>query len=94
MARRRYLLAYDIRDPCRLRLVARCAEGYGDRVQYSVFICDLSDTELVRLKISLEAVINTREDSVIIIDLGGADASRFSFVGQHIKLPDDAALII
>jgi CRISPR-associated endonuclease Cas2 len=36
VARRRYLVAYDIRDDRRLRLVAGCMEGYGSRVQYSV----------------------------------------------------------
>ena len=36
MARRRYLVAYDIREDRRLRNVASCMEGYGERIQYSV----------------------------------------------------------
>ena len=47
MARRRYLVAYDIREDRRLRNVATCMEGYGDRIQYSVFVCDLSEEEAV-----------------------------------------------
>jgi CRISPR-associated protein Cas2 len=47
MARRRYLVAYDIRDDRRLRSIAGCMEGYGTRIQYSVFVCDLSDREKV-----------------------------------------------
>jgi len=43
MARRRYLVAYDIRDDRRLRSIAGCMEGYGTRIQYSVFVCDCSD---------------------------------------------------
>jgi CRISPR-associated protein Cas2 len=54
-------------------------EGYGNRVQYSVFICDLSDRELYLMRSDLESCINHREDSVMIIDLGAAgDSSRFS----------------
>lgn len=94
MARRRYLLAYDIRDPKRLQLVAKCVEGYGDRIQYSVFICDLSDLELVHMRTALETLINSYEDSIIVVDLGGVDDSRFSFLGQRIKLPGGGAQVI
>ena len=43
MARRRYLVAYDIREDRWLRSAAACVEGHGERIQDSVFICDLSD---------------------------------------------------
>lgn len=94
MARRRYLLAYDIRDPRRLQRVARCAEAFGDRIQYSVFVCDLSDTELIYLKSSLEPLIERHEDSVMIVDLGAEDPQRFFFMGQPILLPDHTAVIL
>jgi CRISPR-associated protein Cas2 len=57
MARRRFLVAYDIRDDRRLRSVATCVEGYGERIQYSVFICDLSDMEMVSLRTDIETRI-------------------------------------
>jgi CRISPR-associated protein Cas2 len=95
MARRRYLLAYDIREDHRLRSVAACAEGYGERIQYSVFICDLSEMEAVAMRSDLEARIKPSEDSVMIIDLGRAgDSSRFLFLGHHEKLPAAAAMIV
>lgn len=95
MARRRYLVAYDIRDDKRLRNVAVCMEGYGDRIQYSVFVCDLSDQELVAMRVHLESRIKSSEDSVMVIDLGRADdTGRFLFIGQHEELPDDEATII
>ena len=34
MARRRYLVAYDIADPVRLRRVCTLMEDHGDRLQY------------------------------------------------------------
>ncbi len=40
-ARIRYLVSYDICDPKRLRRVAKILEGFGTRLQYSVFECPL-----------------------------------------------------
>ena len=46
MARRRYLISYDIADPTRLRATFKLMKGYGKWLQYSVFVCDLSKAEL------------------------------------------------
>jgi CRISPR-associated protein Cas2 len=95
MARRRYLVAYDIREDRRLRNIATCMEGYGERIQYSVFICDLSDQEAVLLRGDVEARMKPSEDSVMIIDLGRAgESSRFLFLGHHEKLPSSSAVIV
>ena len=84
MARRRFLVAYDIRDDRRLRSIAICMEGYGTRVQYSVFVCDLSDRERVLMRGDVETLMKMSEDSVMVVDLGVAgDSSRFLFLGCH-----------
>jgi CRISPR-associated protein Cas2 len=93
--RRRYLVAYDIRDDRRLRDVARCMEGYGDRVQYSVFVCDLTRRALSRMCMDLESLIRMTDDSVMIVDLGLSDrVDRFSFLGRPPAMPDAGATII
>lgn len=95
MARRRYLVAYDIRHERRLRGVAGCMEGYGTRIQYSVFVCDLSAREKFLMRGDVEARMKLSEDSVMIVDLGAAgDSSRFLFLGQHEKLPSSGAVIV
>ena len=95
MARRRYLVAYDIRDDRRLRDIASCMEGYGARIQYSVFVCDLSDRERVLLRGDVERLMKQSEDSVMIVDLGAAgDSSRFLFLGHHEKLPSPDVVIV
>lgn len=95
MSRRRYLVAYDIREDRRLRAVASCMEGYGERIQYSVFVCDLSDQEAVLLRTDLESRMKMTEDSIMVIDLGRAgDSTRFLFLGHHEKLPGAAAVIV
>jgi CRISPR-associated protein Cas2 len=95
MARRRYLVAYDIREDRRLRNIANCMEGYGERIQYSVFICDLSDEEAVLMRSDLEVRMKASEDSVMIIDLGRiGDSGKFLFLGHHEKLPTSDAVIV
>jgi CRISPR-associated protein Cas2 len=95
MARRRYLVAYDIRDDRRLRSIAGCCEGYGTRIQYSVFVCDLSDQEKILMRGDIEALIKSSEDSVMVIDLGQpSDSARFLFLGHHEKLPTTTAVIV
>lgn len=95
MARRRYLVAYDIRDDRRLRSVAVCMEGYGDRIQYSVFVADLSDREKVLMRADIESRMKITEDSVMIVDLGAAgDSSRFLFLGHRESLPTADAVVV
>lgn len=95
MARRRYLVAYDIRDDQRLRAVATCMEGYGTRIQYSVFVCDLSPQELFAMRSRLESRMHLTIDSIMVIDLGAAgDMSRFLFLGHHERMPVAGAVIV
>ena len=51
--RRRYLVAYDIREDKRLRRVHKTMKGYGWSLQYSVFICDLDTMELLAMRSDL-----------------------------------------
>ena len=41
-----WLVCYDVHDPKRMRKVAKLCEGYGERLQYSVFRLWLSPREL------------------------------------------------
>lgn len=91
MAQRiRYLLAYDIRDPRRLRRVHQVAKAYGDPLQYSLFTCDLSASELLLLRRDLSTEMDMSVDSVAIFDLGLAGArsvERVAFLGPRRPLP-------
>jgi CRISPR-associated protein Cas2 len=94
MARRRYLIAYDISEPHRLRRVCKTMEEYGERLQYSVFICDLTRTELVHARAAVEQEMNLHEDSIVIVDLGDPQRATFTFIGRHRPLPDAGVRII
>ena len=77
MARTRYLVSYDICNPKRLRRVARVMEGFGVRLQYSVFECPLDGMRLAQCKAALHEEIHYHEDQVLFVSLGPAanDAS-------------------
>jgi len=94
MSRRRHLIAYDIREPSRLRRICKLMEAHGERLQYSVFICDLTRSELTRLRAGAEKVMNLSVDSVVIIDLGNVDGARFTFVGHREQLPERGDQIV
>ena len=59
------LIAYDIADPKRLRLVARACEDYGVRIEKSVFECDLDEGDYAELWNTLLSLIDETEDSLI-----------------------------
>jgi len=95
MARRRYLIAYDIASPSRLRRVMKVMEGFGQRLQYSVFLCDLSGMERVAWESDIRAALNLGEDSVVCIDLGpvGVSAPVITF-GVPRRLPNSGATVV
>jgi CRISPR-associated protein Cas2 len=68
-----YLVCYDICDDKRLRKVFEVMRGYGDHLQYSVFECQLTPTDLVRLRAELAGIIHHQEDQVLFVDLGPAE---------------------
>lgn len=98
MSRRRYLLCYDIRRPERLRTVHQVAKAYGDPLQYSVFVCDLTRSERIHLEGRLRDVMLLSVDSVVFVDLGDAQdrgTDCFEFLGfRPNRLPRSGPTIV
>lgn len=95
--RRRWLVAYDIRDPKRLRKVYDVVRDHGDRLQYSVFLCDLDPMEKIGLMSELRDVIKHVEDSIAFIDLGDTERRgrhAIEFMGTSLPLPESGPIII
>lgn len=59
-----YLVAYDIPDDKRRKKIADILEGYGSRVQYSVFECVLTAKQYRELKARLKKVFKPEEDNI------------------------------
>lgn len=94
MARKRYLLAYDISDPERLRATHKTAKRYGYALQYSLFVCDLDRSELTNLRWDIGRVINQAIDRVAIIDVGAVGAISFEFIGVRPVIPTGGPTIV
>ena len=68
------LITYDVdtterEGQKRLRQVAKACTDYGQRVQNSVFECEVTDVQLVVLKDRLKSIINMGLDSIRIYHL-------------------------
>jgi len=62
------LICYDVRDEKRWRKVEKLVKGYGERVQYSVFRCWLTDRQCEALLWRLEREMD-REDSLLVVPI-------------------------
>lgn len=94
---RRTLICYDVPHDRRRTRLAKILEKYGDRVQYSVFVVDISPARLLRLKEETREVIDLEQDSVLFCDLGRIaeiSTQNFSYVGQTRPLTDNEVLIL
>ncbi len=63
-----WLVCYDVRDPKRLRRTAKHMEGYGVRMQYSVFRCWMTEREMEQLRWELTEMLDP-EDDVLLLPL-------------------------
>jgi CRISPR-associated protein Cas2 len=68
--RNTFLVCYDICDDKRLRKVFKTMRDFGDHLQYSIFECQFTETDLVRCRHELSEIINLRDDQVLFVDLG------------------------
>lgn len=67
--RQYFLISYDISDPKRWRKVFKLMKGYGEHVQYSVFISQLTDTHKAMLESKLKDIIHHNEDQVMFVKI-------------------------
>ena len=78
------LIAYDVSTETsakRLRKVAKECVNYGQRVQNSVFECQLNSTEYRQVKATLEGIINKDEDSLRFYNLGDKYKNKIEHIG-------------
>lgn len=93
--RHSYIVSYDVSDPKRLRKMYKKMLGFGDRLQLSVFRCDLNDRERVLLQAAVLEIMNQKEDLVMIVDLGPSDSERrIEFLGKRLSVSDRAAIVV
>ena len=75
------VISYDIPNDRRRTRLAALLEGYGERVQYSVFECLLRESQLKALRRRMLPLLNLREDSVRFYFLPQDAVAQIAVVG-------------
>jgi len=84
-----WLIGYDIADDRRLQRVGRLMEDYGQRLQYSVFLCRLEPHDLKRMRRRLLRLLNLKEDRVFLLPLCQECFCRMEQLGRPLTLHID-----
>ena len=92
------LVAYDVRTETpagrrRLRRVARACLDYGQRVQNSVFECEVDPSQWVALRARLIAEIDEATDSLRFYRLGADGKRRVEHIGAKPTLDLEGPLL-
>lgn len=80
------LITYDVNTQTpdgrkRLRKVAKECVNYGQRVQNSVFECQVDSTKYRQIKAVLESIIDKEKDSLRFYNLGDQYKNKVDHIG-------------
>lgn len=78
----------------RLRHVAKACVDFGQRVQNSVFECDVTDAQYSLLKNRIKEIIDNSRDSVRFYTLKNHENNRVEVIGVETAYNVNAPLII
>ena len=78
----------------RLRRVARICKDFGQRVQYSVFECEVDPAQFALLRARLAAEIDVDEDSLRFYRIGANWRSRVEHIGSKPGYDPEGPLVV
>ena len=78
----------------RLRRVAKACLDYGQRVQNSVFECELTEVQLCMLKERIKEIIDQSLDSIRFYHLNRSENRRVEVMGVETSFDVNDAIII
>jgi CRISPR-associated protein Cas2 len=87
------VVSYDVADDRIRNKVAKVMESFGDRVQYSVFECNMDVSELMRMVKKLQRLITSPGDSVRIYRICTSCKRQILIVGSG-KVSEDPDLVV
>jgi len=93
------LITYDVSTETasgkrRLRRVAKKCISYGQRVQNSVFECNIDWSQYLKLQNELKAIINIEEDSLRFYNLGNNYSEKVIHMGIKPGIDLEGDLIV
>ncbi len=78
----------------RLSKVAKICVNYGQRVQNSVFECDLDNAQLIAVRGELLKAMDKTQDSLRIYNLGNHYVNRIEHYGVKAAYDPEGSLIL
>lgn len=87
------LVSYDIPDDRRRTQLAHTLKDFGERVQYSVFECRLTDDQLDHLRSRMAKLVDPAEDSVRLYRLCADCVRRIEIQGLGVVKQDPEVYI-
>lgn len=92
-----FLVAYDIREPKRLRQIHKKLKGFGSALQFSIFQCELSRMERQWMISAISEIIHHGEDRVLVVDIGrrkGRARHAIQILGRQELPPEPGPVVI
>ena len=92
------LITYDVSTTSsagqkRLRKVSKTCQNYGQRVQNSVFECNVDAAQFASLKIQLADIIDPKQDSLRFYQLGNNYKNKVEHIGVKESIDLEGPLI-
>ena len=93
------LITYDVNTQTRegrkrLRQVSKACQNYGQRVQNSVFECEVDAGQFLMVEDRLTRVINAETDSLRFYNLGNKGQSKVEHIGAKPSFDVGEPLIV
>jgi len=88
------VVSYDVVEDKKRTQIAKVLKNYGERVQKSVFECRVDDQQFIRMKQSLEKIMDMNEDSVRFYFLCKGCIERIEISGWGTVVEDQNLIIV
>lgn len=88
------LVAYDVPDDKRRTKLAHALKDFGERVQYSVFECNLEEKELAALTKRVLKLVDLEDDSVRIYRVCAECKGNIEIHGRGLVTEDPKVYIL
>jgi CRISPR-associated protein Cas2 len=90
----RFVICYDVPNDARRTKLASCLDGYGDRVQYSIFEAVLDDAVLNDMIRDLHLLLEPGEDRLTIYRLCAACDGATKRLGAQGEVPGTETIFL
>jgi len=91
----KYLVVYDITEDDVRNKVRNTLKDYGgNRIQYSAFVFDKSEIEMIQIMLKIKKIIGNTKGKVIAIPICARDIDKVVTIAYKYELPEEDSVIV